>query len=296
MIGGVASGTAAAAEAKRVDPKAHVVLFERGPRISYGACEIPLLIQGQVSADDLTRYTPERFEAAKDVTVRVNSEVIKIDHATGRLTVRDRVTNAEWVERFDKFILATGARPPKLDGVADDTLNVFSVRTLEDASAIREVSASQPGSHVVVVGGGYVGVEVSEALVANGHRVTILAPGGLLLAGYLDPSLCEIVTTWVRERNVTIRDERLTRIVVDPANRVQAVVTSIGERIGCKFVILATGVVPETRLAESMGIRLGKTGAIAVSDTMRTNVANVYACGDCIEVKRLVDGSYIHPR
>lgn len=295
VIGGVASGTAAAAEAKRVDPDARVVLFDKGSRISYGACEIPMLIQGRVEVEDLVRFSPHSFHAEKGVEVRVNTEVTAIDHASGRTTLRDVRTHGVWEERFDKFIIATGARAAGTTEVpGSDALNVFPVRTLDDADAIRRFSASDPDSHVVIVGGGYVGVEVAEALVANGHRVTILAPGGVLLPSYLDRALCEKVTSWVASRNVAVRDERMTRIVVDPANRVQAVVTSVGERIGCKSVVLATGVVPDTRLAQSLGVRLGQTGAIAVGDTMRTNVANVFACGDCIEVKRLVDGAAIH--
>ncbi|NNE35681.1 MAG: FAD-dependent oxidoreductase, partial [Rhodothermales bacterium] len=294
VIGGTAAGTAAAAEIKRLDPNARVVLFEKGPHIAYGACEIPQLIQGGKAVSELIRFTPEEFQTEKGVLVRPRTMVTQLRPSSNRLHATDVESGSEWEERFDKFVVATGARAavPQVEGV--DSLNTFAVRTLRDASALRRASLAYPSSHVVVVGGGYVGVEIGEALLKNGHRVTILTPGGRLLTGYLDPIYQDRITAQATGVGVTIRDERLASVIVDPANRVQAVQTAEGERIGCKIVVLATGIVPEVSLAVSAGARIGRTGALRVSDSMRTSVANVWACGDCVEVNRVVDGRPVH--
>ena len=302
MIGGVAAGPAAAAEAKRVDPAAEVVLFERDDHISYGACEIPYYVGATIrELETLVVFSPEEFENAKGVKVFTRTEVLELHPGKHRLVLEESTSGRRWEERFDKFILAVGASPaiPDVEGIG--ATNVFPVRDLSHASGLRkavERVASQGSSgyaspRIVIVGGGYIGVEMADVLARIGHRVTILQPGGRLLPDYFDEALSLRFTRRVAE-SVSVRDERLTRIVRDPANRVQAVETSIGERIGCGVVVLAAGVRVNTKLAEAAGLRLGSTGAIRVSTRMRTSSPNVWACGDCIEVMRIPDGKPIH--
>ncbi len=295
VIGGVASGPAAAAQAKRVDPDADVVLFEQGPDISYGACEMPYYVADQIpSADTLVILTPEAFERTRKAEVRIHHRVLAIHPQRCRLDVKDLATGAITEERFDKFILAVGARVrlPDVDGV--DAPNVFPMRSLEDARALKGYLGDHPVQHAVILGGGYIGVEMAEALREREVRVTVLEPSGGLLHTYLDEAFQPLVHDAVQRHGVVVRRERAEGFDVDAEGKVRAVRTDKGEKIGCQVVIVAIGIVPNTELAEAAGITRGATGALAVDAQMRTNLPNVWACGDCVEVERVIDGKKIH--
>ncbi len=290
VIGGVASGPAAAAQAKRVDPEVGVVLFEQGPDISYGACEMPYYVADQIPSDDtLVMLTPERFEQTRKAEVRVRHRVLGIHPKRCRLDVKDIATGRITEERFDKFILATGARArlPEFEGA--EAPNVFPMRQLDDARRLKEYLGAHRVQHAVVLGGGYIGVEMAEALRARGLRVTILERSGNLLHAYLDDDLLPLVQDVAHRHGVVVRREQAVGFVLDGEGAVKAVRTDKGEMIGCQVVIAAMGTRPDTELAEAAGITLGTTGAVAVDARMRTNLPNVWACGDCIEVERVID-------
>lgn len=294
VIGGVAAGTAAAAEAKRVDADADVVLFEQGPYISYGACEMPLVIAGVIDdSERLIAFSPERFEASRGVEVRVNTVVKSFDPHSGTLTfATDSMSHKTATERFDKFILATGARAvrPGVDGAEDR--NVFVLRELTDVQAIQAFSDTNEKQHAVVVGGGFVGLEVADALVQRGFRVTLLQSGPGPLHQHLEPVMSELVRDRLIASGVSFRSERMTAFE-RRAGHVSAVKTDAGELIGCHLVILATGTIPNTSLGEKAGVKLGRTGGFEATDGMKTNVANVWACGDCVQVKRVIDSTHV---
>ncbi|QXD16120.1 FAD-dependent oxidoreductase [Rhodocaloribacter litoris] len=295
VIGGTAAGPAAAVAAVRADPRAEVVLFEQGPHISYGACEIPYYVAGTIDeAERLVRLTPGRFEQTRGGTVRTRHRVLALDPARNRLTVEDLATGMVRQERFDKFILAVGARPrrPALDGL--EAPNVFAVRTLEEAVDLRAYLDAHPVRHAVVLGGGYVGVEMAEALRARAVRVTILEPGPGVLHAYLDAALRPLVEDALRRHGVVVRRERAVGLDHHPDGMVRSVRTDRGEHIGCQLVLLAMGTEPNTDLAAAARLRLGETGALAVDAQMRTNLPNVWACGDCVEVERVVDRKKVY--
>ncbi|MFQ5571243.1 MAG: FAD-dependent oxidoreductase [Rhodothermales bacterium] len=294
VIGGVAAGPAAAAQAKRIDPDAEVVLFEQGPDISYGACEMPYYVAEQVEGTDLIQLTPEQFEQSRKACVRVHHRVLALRPRRNRLDVKNLITGHISEERFDKFILAVGAeaRTTGLDG--EDAPNVFAMRRLEDARALRCYLDAHTVHHAVILGGGYVGVEMAEALRTRGLRVSILEPRGGLLHTYLDEELQPLVDDAAGAHGVLIRQEQAVAFERDDGGTVRAVVTDRGEKIGCQVVIVAIGVEPNTALAEAADIAVGATGAIAVDAQMRTNLPNVWACGDCVEVERVIDGKKVH--
>jgi len=295
VIGGVASGPAAAAQAKRIDPEADVVLFEQGADISYGACEMPYYVGGQIDdVDTLVVLTPEEFEKTRKAEVRVGQQVLAIHPNRRRLDVKAVATGHVTEARFDKFILAVGAhaRLPAVDGI--DAPNVFAMRRLGDARAVHGYLDAGRVQHAVVLGGGYVGVEMAEALRRRGVRVTVLEPHGRLLHGYLDDDLCALVQAVAHRHGVLVRQERADGFDLDAEGRVRAVRTDRGEKIGCQMVIAAIGIVPNTALATAAGITLGASGACAVDAQMRTNLPNVWACGDCVEVERVIDGKKIY--
>ncbi|MDX1545414.1 MAG: FAD-dependent oxidoreductase [Rhodothermales bacterium] len=295
VIGGVAAGPAAAAQAARTDPRADVVLFEQGPEISYGACEMPYVLAGWIDAlDDLIVLTPEEFEATRGAKVRVGHAVLGLHPRRHRIDVKDVRTGQVTEERFDKVILAVGARArmPDFDGA--DAANVFPMRRLTDARRLQRFLAAHPVRHVVILGGGYVGVEMAEAMHARSIRVTILEPQGGLLNRYLDDALRPVIEEEVQRHGVQIRRERAVAFEQDRDGLVRAVRTDRGEKIGCQAVVVAMGVEPNTALARAAGVRVGATGALAVDAGMRTNVPGIWACGDCIEVERVIDGRAIH--
>ncbi len=295
VIGGVAAGPAAAAQAKRIDPEAEVVLFEQGLDISYGACEMPYYVAGDIPSDDtLIILTPDRFEQTRKATVRVGHRVLALHPRRCRLDVKELATGRITEERFDKFILAVGARArlPGLEG--EDAPNVFPMRRLDDARRLSHHLKAQKGQHAVVLGGGYVGIEMAEALRRQGLRVTLLEPHGRPLHAYVDTDLQPLVLDAVQRHGVLVRQERAVGLELDTEGAVRAVRTDKGEKIGCHLVVVAIGVVPNTLLAEAAGLTRGGTGALAVDAHMRTSVPNVWACGDCVEVERVIDHRKIH--
>jgi len=290
VVGGTAAGPAAAVEAVRHG--ADVVLFEAGPHVSVGACEIPYHVAGQLGGASLIVRTPAQL-GADGVDVRTRHRVTALDPGRGRLTVDALDFGSTHEERFDRLILATGARARRLGIPGEDAAGVFPLRTLADADALRAWLDAEDVRHVVVAGGGYVGVEMAEALRARGLRATILDGHGRVLAGALDPSLAAPMDAAVRAAGVTVRAERPVEILADGAGRVRAVRTDRRELIGCQAVVVAVGVEPVTELAAAAGIRLGATGGIATDDAMRTSHRAVWACGDVAEVPRAVDGRRI---
>ncbi len=295
VIGGLAAGPAAAAEAVRANPEAEVVLFEQTPHISVGACEIPYFIGGRIEqASTLEVLTPSEFEKTRGATVKVRHRVTTIRPRERSLTVDALDFGSVHEERFDRFILATGARAKRLGIEGEDAPNVFTLRSLDNAIDLKAYLDAERAHHVVIVGGGYIGVEMADELRRRGLRVTILTQTGRVLSKALSEDLASPVSEAVRARGVIVRGEVPMRFEVDRTGRVKAVHTDKKEIIGCDLVLVAIGLEPRTTLAEVAGVRLGKTGAIAVDDGMQTNVANVWACGDGIEVPRVLDGKPVY--
>ncbi len=295
VIGGLAAGPAAAAEAVRSNPDAEVVLFEQTAHISVGACEMPYYVSDRIeSADTLEVLTPAEFEATRGATVKVRHRVTSLRPRERALTVEALDFGSVHQESFDRFILAVGARAKRLGIEGEDAPNVFVLRSLEDAVAIKATLDAELVRHAVIVGGGYVGLEMAEALRVRGVRVTVLDKAGRVLPTTLSDDLAGPVVEAVRAGGVVVRGEMPTRFETDDAGRVVAVHTDEKEVIGCDLVLVAVGLEPRTELAEASGVRLGKTGAIAVDAGMQTSAPNVWACGDCIEVPRVLDGRPVY--
>ncbi len=291
VVGGLAAGPAAAMEARRRG--ADVVLFEAGRHISVGVCEIPYYVAGRLGGASLEARTPADLER-EGIDVRTRHRVTGLDAARGVLTVDALEFGSTHEERFDRVILATGTRPRRLGIDGETAAGVFSVRTLADADALRLWLDAEPVRHVVVVGGGYVGLELAETMRDRGLRATILDPQGRVLAGTLDPSLGGPMRDALHASGVAVRAERPTEIRTDGAGRVASVRTDAGEMIGCQCVVVAIGVEPEDALTRAAGLKRGASGALAVDDEMRTSARTVWACGDAVEVERASDGRRVH--
>jgi CoA-dependent NAD(P)H sulfur oxidoreductase len=295
IIGGTATGPAAAAEAVRCNPEAEVVLYEQEPHISVGSCEIPYYLGAWIDDwRDLEILTPRQFEATRGGTVRVRHRVLELRPRQRQLVVEALDYGSVHEERFDRVILCTGALPRRLGIEGEDAPNVFHIRTLETARAIRQWVETEHVRHVVMVGAGYIGVEVAETLRSRGLRVTLLDPTGRTLSPLLCPEMGALVDEAARAHGVSVRKEVPIRFQRDRHGRVRAVHTDCREIIGCDLVLIAIGLLPDTTLAEAAGVALGRSGAIAVDEGMQTNLPNVWACGDNAEVPHVVTGKPVY--
>lgn len=291
VVGGDAAGMSAAAQAKRRDPELDVVVYERGAWSSYSACGIPFHLTGEVDPiDALVARSPQEHRA-NGLDLRMGCEVIAVDLDARRITYRDDGAQAgrERVEPFDELLVATGAAatPPPIPG-ADA---VDPIRTLEAAGRLRGELEARRDDDVcaVVVGGGYIGVELAEALVVRGVPTTLVEAGPQLMA-LLDPELAEHVRLAAEGKGIDVRLETgVEEILLDHAGRSRAVRLSGGEEVRAEHVVLATGVKAEVAVAQAAGLVVGPTGALACEDTQRAcGHDGVWVAGDCAEAHHLL--------
>ena len=294
VIGGLAAGPAAAAEAKRRAADAEVVLFEQGPDISVGTCEIPYHIGGAlVPGADLVVLTPQAMERTRGVTVHVRQRVTALDARTGRLTIDALEHGATRDETFDRIIVATGARARRLGVEGEDAAGVFTVRNRVDTAQIERWLATEPVRHVVIAGGGYIGLEMAEAMRKRGLRATILDPAGRVLNRTIACEASDLMNEAVTAAGVAVRAERVTGVLAADDGQVRAVRTDRGEVVGCQMVVVAVGVEPRIELAQAAGLAVGAAGGLRVDDRMQTSARRVWACGDLVEIPRAPDGARV---
>ncbi|MFE3325429.1 FAD-dependent oxidoreductase [Streptomyces sp. NPDC059176] len=296
VIGGDAAGMSAASQARRLkDPRAlEIVAFERSPFASYSACGIPYWVGGDVAErDSLIARTPEEHRE-RGIDLRMRHEVTEIDVAAQRVRSRDLVAGTETWTGFDKLVIATGARPvrPRLPGI--DAPGVHGVQTLDDGQALLDTLGRTAGRRAVVVGAGYIGVEMAEALLKRGFDVTVVNRGEQPMAT-LDPDMGLLVHGAMDALGITtVDDADVTGIPTGGDGRVRAVSTAEGE-YPADVVVLGIGVEPETTLAGAAGLPLGVYGGLLTDRAMRVRGhENIWAGGDCVEVHDLVSGLERH--
>ncbi|MFJ2604134.1 FAD-dependent oxidoreductase [Streptomyces sp. NPDC087425] len=296
VVGGDAAGMSAASQARRLKgpDELEIVAFERGRFSSYSACGIPYWVGGEVAGPDaLIARTPEEHRA-RDIDLRMRTEVTEIDVPGGRVRARDVDSGAESWTSFDKLVIATGARPvrPELPGM--DAAGVHGVQTLEDGQALLDSLARTRGRRAVVVGAGYIGVEMAEALLHRGYEVTVVNRGSEPMST-LDPDMGRLVHTAMTGLGITMVDDaEVTRLETGEDGRVRAVVTR-DATYPADVVVLGIGVRPETTVAKAAGLPLGTHGGLLTDLAMRVRGhANIWAGGDCVEVLDLVSGQERH--
>ncbi|PZT77333.1 MULTISPECIES: FAD-dependent oxidoreductase [unclassified Streptomyces] len=296
IIGGDAAGMSAASRARRLrgPDELSITAFERGHFTSYSACGIPYWVSGDVTdREELIARTPEEHRA-RDIDLRTRTEVTGIDVAGRRVRALDRESGEAYWTGYDKLVIATGARPvrPALPGM--DAPGVHGVQTLDDGQALLDTLDRTGGRRAVVVGAGYIGVEMAEAMLKRGFEVTVLNRGEQPMAT-LDPDMGRLVHAAMDGLGITtVNGAEVTGVRTGPDGRVAAVVTDTAD-YPADVVVLGIGVRPETELARAAGLPLGPHGGLLTDLSMRvTGHEDIWAGGDCVEVLDLVAGHTRH--
>ncbi|WP_026895814.1 FAD-dependent oxidoreductase [Clostridiisalibacter paucivorans] len=280
VIGGVAGGASAAARARRIDESAEVIMFEKGPNVSFSNCALPFHLSGIVeNSEDLVLMCPEKFKSQYNIEARVNSEVVKIKREEKKIVVKNLETGEEYEESYDKLVLSPGARailPRSIDGI--DKPNVFTVRNVVDIKKLNDYIVSNNIEDVAVVGGGFIGVEVAENLRLAGKNVSLIEAQDQIMNPF-DYDMAQILHKEMLDKGVNL-------VLSDGVQKIneESVELQSGKEIPAKAVVMAIGVCPETGLAKDAGLEIGDTGGIKVNHNYLTNDKDIYAVGDAIEV------------
>ena len=286
IIGGVAGGATAAARIRRLDEDAEIIIFERSGYISYANCGLPYYIGGVIeNKEDLTLQTPEGFYRRFRIKAKVGHEVTDIDVRNKTVSVTDLKTGASFTESYDKLILSPGAKPILPDFYMENE-RAFTLRTVEDALKIRAFIEREQPKTAVVIGGGFIGLEMAESLTELGVKTTVVQRDNHLLPT-VDCDMASFVHASFRYRGVQMILNSSTEKMSVTGGKVLLDISD-GKQISADMVVLAVGVTPENALAKRAGLELGLKGAIKVNGKMETSVPDVYAVGDAVQVKHLV--------
>lgn len=293
ILGGVAAGAKAAAKARRTLPDATIDLYTDDTHISYSSCGLPYYIEGNFEDYRLLLVvSPEEFEK-KNVHIHLRNRAVKIIPEAKQVLIQDLTTQRTFLVEYDKLIIAIGARPviPKIKNV--NLPNIFTLRRIEDGIAIKEKTLKS--THATIVGGGYIGIELLEALVKQNLKVTLVEYSPYIMTTF-DEDMSKLIQEQLNSIN-NGRFEILTSEIVTEfsgdIDGVKSVKTGTGKEFNTDFVVLCTGATPNVEIAKDAGIDLGVTGAIKVNEKMETNIKDIYACGDCVEEHLVVSNTKI---
>lgn len=288
IVGGVAGGASAAARARRLSEDAEIIMFERGSHISFANCGLPYHIGGTIKdRSKLIVQTPEMMYQNLRIDVRTKTEVTSINREKKEVTARNLETGREDTISYDKLVLSPGAEPIKPPIPGSDDPRVLTLRSIVDMDNIIRVIDGEKPSHSVVIGGGYIGLEMAEALRQRGIGVTLVELSKQVM-GTVDPEMAAPLHQHLALNGVDLRLETSVTSITN-ADGLKAQL-SAGESIGCGLIIMAIGVKPDVKLAKEAGLAIGERGGIVVDDHMKTSGPDIYAVGDAVEVTDLVGG------
>ena len=280
IVGGVAGGATAAARLRRLDEEAEIILVERGGEISFANCGLPYYVGGTIpERDDLLLMTPKRFHGLFNVDVRIHSEVIRVDTAQKKVTIRNG--EQEYEEAYDALVLSPGAKPlrPPIPGI--DHKNIVTLRNVPDADALRQLAQRYANGKAVVVGGGFIGIEAAENLKERGMEVTLVEAVPHILAPF-DEDMVVLAEKELRENGVRLILGSGVKEFAHVNEEQVEVHLADGDSFSANLVVLAIGVRSDTGFLQGSGIRLGERGHILVDEYMQTSAEGVYAVGDAV--------------
>lgn len=287
IIGGVAGGASCAARARRLSEDAEITIIEKGPNVSFANCGMPYYIEEVISdREKLLVQTPASLGRNLNIIVRVNTEAVEINKDKKTVTAKNTKTGAQEVLAYDKLVISPGAEAvlPPIPGVKNK--NIFVLRSLSDMDAIKESASRQTCKTAVVIGGGYIGLEVTEALKTLGKEV-YLVEGTPQVMAPLDYEMAAQIHEHLKQKKIKLLLNTTVTSIEDKSGKAAAFLSS-GEEILADIIIVAVGVRPDIKLAKEAGLKIGERGGIAVDESMRTSGPDIYAVGDAVEVDDFV--------
>lgn len=293
IVGGVAGGASCAARARRLSEQAEIIIFERGPHVSFASCGLPYYVGDVIKEEkNLLVATPELFRTRFNIEVRLRSEVVEIDREKQTIEVRNLDTGKVNRENYSALVLSPGSAPviPPIPGIKSP--GIFMLRTIQDSMQIKTWLAERPAKRVAIIGGGFIGLEAAENLVNIGASVTIIEMLPQIMST-VDPEIAVCLQEQLESHGVKVRlGDGVARFESNPADDSLIVETASGARVNCDMVLLAMGVRPEVSLARQAGLEIGQLGGIRVNEQMRTSAKNIWAVGDAVEVRNFITGDW----
>ncbi|OQA22228.1 MAG: Coenzyme A disulfide reductase [Actinobacteria bacterium ADurb.Bin346] len=315
IIGGVAAGTSAAVRARRMSEDAEIVIYEKYKYISYATCGLPYYVSGIITdISKLIINNTRQFEKRFNISVKTLHEVIKIDPANKTINVKEIRTGRVFSDNYDKLIIATGSSPVIYTEGLEGVKNVFMLRTIDDSESLKEymfllysrnISGKDlhgemngstdlgicPPLNAVILGGGYIGLELIEAFLLKGFKITVIEKTGQLLPMF-DYEIIEYIENYLLSKGVKLlKNEEVKSIQKDPDGTITSVITAGGSRLPADLIFIGTGTKPDISLAEECGLEIGQSGAISVNEFMQTSDPDIFAAGDCCECTDFITGS-----
>jgi len=288
IVGGVAGGASAATRLRRLDENAEIIIFERGEYISFANCGLPYYIGGTIKErDNLLVQTVEAMKSRFNIDVRIKSEVIKIDTDNKKVTVKSS-SKGTYEQTYDYLVLSPGAKAikPNIPGINSE--KIFTLRNIPDTDAVKDYIDKKGAGSAVVIGGGFIGVEMAENLKSKGFDVTVIEAAPHILAPF-DSDIAVAVEKELVKNGVDLVLDDGVKAFTDTGDRINIILNS-GKTITSDMAILSIGVIPDTEFIKDSGIKLGPRGHIIVNEKMQTSIENVYAVGDAVEVTDFVTG------
>ena len=290
VIGGTAAGLSAASKAKRMKPDLEIQVFEKSGYISYGACGLPYFVGGMIAEpDDLVSLTVDQMTNKRGIPTFIHAEVVSIDRDKKMVTVRNLDNGEEQACPYDKLEIATGARPirPAIPGI--DAEGVYYLRTVEDGIRLKQAVKAEEKKQAVIVGGGFIGLEVAEEMALSGVEVHIYEMMPRLLP-FLEEGFSAEVLEMLETNGVHVHLGTSVEEILTDGKTAVGVRDGNGQEIQADLVLMSIGVMPNSELAKEAGLELGLKGGIAVNDEMQTSDPCIYACGDCVQMKNRITG------
>ncbi|MBL0701602.1 MAG: FAD-dependent oxidoreductase [Spiroplasma sp.] len=288
IVGGVAGGASTAARARRMSETAEIVMFEKGPFVSFSNCGLPYHISGEIKTEEeLILMTPEKFIAQYRIDARVNNEVVKVNSSNKTVTIKNVVTGENYEEGYDKLVISPGAYAfvPPFEGL--DKIDSFTLKTVPDVVGIMNFLKSSNAKHITVVGGGFIGLEAAENLKIHGVEVTLIE-GADQIIPFVDKEMSYFGQKELIAKGIKV----LVNEMVEKFDTNKVILKS-GKEITTDGVILAIGVKPDTAFLKDSGIKMNDAGYMLVNDNYQTNIEDIYACGDAILVKNALSGQMV---
>ncbi|HLA48122.1 MAG: hypothetical protein A3I04_04455 [Nitrospinae bacterium RIFCSPLOWO2_02_FULL_39_110] len=283
IIGGIAGGASAAAKARRINEDAEILLYEKGPHISFASCGLPYLISGEVKDEkSLLLWSAKDFSSVFNVKINPEHEVLKIDREKKKLEIKDP-SGKTFFESYDRLILSPGTEPILPVNNALEFKNVFTLRSIDDAVSIKE--RLRRGRHITVIGSGFIGLEAVEALIKLKKEITLIEILPQVMP-QLDPEMAGYIEEHLLLNKVSlILNDSVKEFSGNP---VEKIILKSGKSIKTDLIIIGTGVRPNVRLARECGLKIGSFGGIEVNERMQTSDESIYACGDAVEVTNMI--------